>query len=325
MSNGIHQSLKKPPLKPGKVLGIDKRFLAPILITLILAVGEFGFRILESYWATATAILTAILAEIVLARIATGKWPHLASAYITGISVGIILRSTHVWRFSWPVEWSFAWPYALCSLLATSSKYALRVKDRHLFNPSNLGISVLLFLLPEVVYPLGQQWGNEPYPILLIFSLGAVILFTLGRLHITLTYVIAFSVLALVRSGVSGTKLKEELYLITSPAYMLFMFFMITDPKSTTRTKFRQCVVAVVVAVVETTLRLCREVHAPYYALFLTAPATNLLEIAWDTYFARKPSLIPKELQIPASPDPLNTGITTPQETAITAHPGVPR
>ena len=62
-----------------------------------------------------------------------GRFPHLASAYITGISVGILVRS-----FSWL-------PYALCATLSIASKYVLRVQGRHLWNPSNFGISVVLF------------------------------------------------------------------------------------------------------------------------------------------------------------------------------------
>jgi hypothetical protein len=60
------------------------------------------------------------------------------------------------------------------------------------------------------------------------------------------------------------------------------MFFMITDPKTTTRTRARQCAVAVIVALVETALRLTEELHAAYYALFIGAPVSNLLEMWFD-------------------------------------------
>ena len=109
-----------------------------------------------------------------------------------------------------------------------------------------------------------------------------LILYTLGRVHITLTYIAAYSVLSLLRSAISERPLISELALLTAPAYQLFMFFMITDPKTTPRTKGRQIAVTVLVAVVETIFRLCRQIHAPYYALFVVFPVTNLLEIWWD-------------------------------------------
>ena len=75
----------------------------PLFISLILLVGQLSFGILESYTRTLLAIVTSIVAELVLGRIFLDKWPHLASAYITGISVGILVRSPAFW------------PYALCS------------------------------------------------------------------------------------------------------------------------------------------------------------------------------------------------------------------
>jgi Na+-translocating ferredoxin:NAD+ oxidoreductase RnfD subunit len=63
--------------------------------------------------------------------------------------------------------------------------------------------------------------------------------------------------------------------------YQLFIFFMITDPKTTVQTKWGQCVVVFLVALVEMVLRLNESVYAPLYALFLVGPAANLIEIWW--------------------------------------------
>ena len=109
-------------------------FVPPLFITLILLVGNLSYGILESYWKTVLAIVTSIIAEMVLGRIFLRKWPHPASAYITGISVGILLRSPAFW------------PYALCSAISILSKYVLRLKGRHLWNPSNFGVSAMLFI-----------------------------------------------------------------------------------------------------------------------------------------------------------------------------------
>jgi Na+-translocating ferredoxin:NAD+ oxidoreductase RnfD subunit len=62
--------------------------------------------------------------------------------------------------------------------------------------------------------------------------------------------------------------------------YQLFVFFMITDPKTTVTSRWGQCVVAALVAVVEMLLRLGEVVDAPYYALFLVGPTANVIEIA---------------------------------------------
>jgi enediyne biosynthesis protein E5 len=250
---------------------LDNRFLAPVLITGILLVGQLSFGILESYTRTLLAIASSIVIELVLGRLINGKWPHLASAYITGISVGILIRSPAIW------------PYILCSLISITSKYAIRWQGRHLWNPSNLGVSAMLFLAPATVAGLSVQWGNALWPMLVIWLLGSMIIWRLRRFHICATYVLSFLVLSGVRSAVTGDPWLAAVAPITGPMYQLFVFFMITDPKTTVRTKWGQCAVAFAVALAEAILRLNRVVHAPYYALFLVGPAANALEIWWDS------------------------------------------
>jgi enediyne biosynthesis protein E5 len=254
-----------------RLLTLENRYLAPVLITLILLVGQLSYGILESYWQTALAIVSSIVMELVLARLVTSRWPSLASAYITGISVGILIRSPALW------------PYVLCSLISITSKYAIRWRGRHLWNPSNLGVSALLFLAPESVASLSVHWGNSLWPMLVIWCLGSLIIWRLRRFHICATYVASFLVFSWVRSAVTGDPWLAEVAPITGPMYQLFVFFMITDPKTTVRTKSGQCAVAFAVALVEMILRLNRVIHAPYYALFLVGPVANAIEIGRDS------------------------------------------
>lgn len=257
---------------PQKMWGIDSRFIPPILITLILLVGQLSFGILESFPQTLTAIAVCILAEIVFSYAVVGKFPHLASAYITGISIGILIRSPEFW------------PFALCAVVAIVSKYVLRLEGRHLWNPSNFAVSFMLLAAPFSVAGLSIQWGNDVYAMSVIWVLGAIIIYRLRRLHITFTYVAAFMFFALIRSLWTGHSFLAEAAPITGPMYQLFIFFMITDPKTTVRySKNAQIVVALLVAAVEAALRLAESVHAPYYALFLVGPLANLVDIYWLT------------------------------------------
>ena len=270
ITSDIVPTRSTPDQIPNRILGIDARFVAPMLITLILLVGQLSFGILESYPKTALAIVVAIVLELVLGRIITGKLPHLASAYISGISVGILVRSP------------FVWPFALCAAISILSKYVLRWRDRHLWNPSNFGITMMLFLAPWAVASLSIQWGNNLWAMLVIWVLGSIIIYNLKRFHITLTYVLAFVVFSLIRSQITGHSFLSEVAPITGPMYQLFIFFMITDPKTTVRSsKWAQCVVAFLVAFAEFGFRLAESVHAPYYALFLVGPVTNVIDILW--------------------------------------------
>lgn len=245
---------------------LENRFVPPVFITAILLIGNLSFGILESYRRTLLAIGASIVTELILGRIFTRKWPHLASAYISGISVGILLRSPAFW------------PYALCGVIAITSKYVLRVKNRHIWNPSNFGICVVLFLAAESVTTLSIQWGNSLWAMIVIWSLGSAIIWRLRRFHICGVYVLSFVGFAFLRTWITGDPWQSEIAPITGPEYQLFIFFMITDPKTTVRSRVGQGVVAFAVAAVEMVLRLNQSIYAPLYALFIVGPIALLIE-----------------------------------------------
>jgi enediyne biosynthesis protein E5 len=259
------------PFQWKRFFSIENRYLAPMFITCILIVGDLSFGILESYKKTGLAIMASLLTELILGRIFSGKWPVLASAYISGISVGILVRSPAFW------------PYAVCAIVSIMSKYVLRVNGRHIWNPSNFSISVLLFLAPETVAALSIQWGNYLLPMLVIWILGSIIIARLHRFHITGTYVACFIIFAFLRSYITGSPWQSEIAPLTGPMYQLFIFFMITDPRTTVRSKFWQCIVVALVAFVEMILRLSHVVYAPFYALFLVGPVALLVEMWLDS------------------------------------------
>jgi Na+-translocating ferredoxin:NAD+ oxidoreductase RnfD subunit len=190
--------------------------------------------------------------------------------YISGISVGILVKSPELW------------PFVMCGLISIASKYVLRVGGRHIWNPSNFGITVLLFLAGDHVASLSVQSGNEVWPVILIWILGSLILYRLGLLHIPLVFLAVFIPLAFVRSAVTGNPWQAELAPATWPMFQLYIIFMITDPKTITRTRPRQCLVAALIAVMETVLRLgLRDIYSLYHALFIVGPSANLIEIWW--------------------------------------------
>ncbi len=279
-----------PLADPQPRVRFDKRYLAPLLVTLVLIVGQLTYGFLESWSRTALAIGTSIVMELALGRLLGGRWPHLASAYVSGISIGMLVRSPEFW------------PYALCAAISIVSKYLIRVDGRHIWNPSNLGIVAMLVLASDTVASLSVQWGNSLLPMVVVWVFGAVIISTLGRFHITLTYVLSFLAFAALRSAVTGHPFLAEVAPITGPMYQLFIFFMITDPRTTVSPRWGQCLVAVLVAAVEAAFRLMEFVHAPYYALFVVGPTANLIEIALARRAARLAATTAEAPPVPGMP-----------------------
>jgi Na+-transporting NADH:ubiquinone oxidoreductase subunit NqrB len=248
---------------------LDQRYVAPLFISVILLIAHFSYGALKSPWHTGTAIVVSLVLEMVLGKAFYGKVPNLASAYVSGISVGILVRTEAIW------------PFALTAALSILSKYVIRVKGRHIWNPSNFAIAAMLLVAHDHMATLGPEFDNKLGPFLIVFALGAVIVGRLGRLHISATYALAFVFFAWVRSVITGQSMWTTVAPITGPMYMLFTFFMITDPKTTVSGRTAQMAVAFLVAAAECVLRLAENIHAPYFALFVVGPTANLIEIWW--------------------------------------------
>jgi len=246
---------------------IDPRYYSSALITAVLVSAQLTLGVLEGLDRLALAIATCVVTELVLSRILLGRWPNLASAYISGISVGILVRSLALW------------PFVIGAALAIMSKYVLRLRGRHLWNPSNFSVVLMLVTAPAAVNALSRQWSNSPLAIAIIWAFGLLVVWRVSRLHVTLTYVAAFCAGAAVRSWLTGVPLLAEIGPLTGPMYQLFIFFMVTDPPTGVSTRAGRMGVVVLVAVVETVLRLFEQVNAPFYALFLVGPLALAIDL----------------------------------------------
>lgn len=243
------------------------QYVPPAFITLLLLIGQLSFGVLDSYLYVVVSIAAALATEMILSRLLLGKWKSLSSAYISGISVGILIRSVSIW------------PYIITAVLSIMSKYILKYKGRHLWNPSNFGVSWMLFMAPLDVAGLSIQWGSNFLGLAVIWALGLAIVYRAKRFHVTVAYVISFVILAYVRSLIVGDTFLAEVSPLTGPMYQLFIFFMITDPGTSVSTRKGRIIVVILVALVEFVLRLNSFIYAPFYALFLVGPVAKYIDL----------------------------------------------
>ena len=225
---------------------IDPKYLIVFLITLVLVVGEARYSILGGYNRLATTLGICVATEVFLSWFLRGRIVNISSAYITGISLALLIKP----------QANMLWPFALGAFLAIASKYVLTYRGRHLWNPSNFAIALLLLLASSSVAVLSHQWGNDLGTNLVIWAFGLVIAWRARVLHVTLTYVACFLAFATVRHLIVGGPLLAEIAPITGPMYQLFVFFMVTDPRTTVSTRRGRMLVVSIVALVETIIRL---------------------------------------------------------------------
>ena len=265
----------------------DPKYLIVFLITLVLVVGEARYSILGGYERLATTLGICIAIEVLLSWWLRGRVANLASAYITGISLALLIKP----------QANILWPFALGAFLAIASKYVLTYRGRHLWNPSNFAIALLVLVASNSVAILSHQWGNDIRINLVIWVFGLAVASRARVLHVTLTYVVCFALLALLRHAIVGGPLLAELAPITGPMYQLFVFFMVTDPRSTVSTRSGRMVVVAIVALVETVIRLAGDFQVGLLRPLYPSPPILALAIVgpiamwWDLYRqARRPT-----------------------------------
>jgi len=257
---------------------IDPKYLIVFLITLVLVVGEARYSILGGYQRLATTLGICVATELLLSWWLRGRVANVASAYITGISLALLIKP----------QANILWPFALGAFIAIASKYVLTYRGRHLWNPSNFAIALLVLVAADSVAILSHQWGNDISTNLVIWAFGLVIAWRARVLHVTLTYVACFIFFAIVRHFIVGGPLFAELAPITGPMYQLFVFFMVTDPRTTVSTRRGRMIVVALVALVETLIRLAGDYQIGLLRPFYVSPPILALALVgpvamwWD-------------------------------------------
>ncbi len=238
-----------------------------MLITLVLVVGEARYSILGGYERLATTLGVSVATEILLSWWLRGRVANVSSAYITGISLALLIKP----------QANILWPFALGAFLAIASKYVLTYRGRHLWNPSNFAIALLVLIAADSVAILSHQWGNDIGTNLVIWAFGLVIAWRAKVLHVTLVYVACFIVFAVLRDFLVGGPVLAELAPITGPMYQLLS------------TRRGRMIVVAIVALVETLIRLAGDyqlallrpfyVSPPILALALVGPVAMVLDL----------------------------------------------
>jgi len=285
--------------------------LAAVIITLqVLGQTAFGFNLSIAQILVAVGTCAVLEIGIVFFQQRVIMWP--ASALLTGNGVAFILRVPGTEHGDW---WSMhgAWIFAAASAIALLSKYLIQFRGRHMFNPSNFGL-VLCFLAlgPEQADPLEFWWG--PMSPALAFALAIIVaggLAILGRLHLTeiavgfwLAFAAGIGVLA--ASGHSMTAAWHVgpiegvdfwWTLVSSPEILVFLFFMITDPRTIPAGRVGRRAYAIGVGLLATlliapfTTEFATKV-AVLGALFLVCAARPILVLLSSTRLVARPAAL---------------------------------
>ena len=247
----------------------DPRLHLAAVIISIHILGQLGLGFQVSVVQILVAIVSCAVIEVALTfhRSRVLVWP--ASAMLTGSGVALILRvvgTPHGDYWSWRGWYVFA-GVAAFSLL---TKYVIKYRGAHVFNPSNVGLVVAFLVLGRTrVEPLDFWWGPLDGWLVLAYAIiltgGLLITSRLRLLGMSVAFWMSFAaglgVLAAsghcmtARWSVSPVCGARFWWIVAlSPEILIFLFFMITDPKTTPAGRTARVVFGAAVGVVSVLL-----------------------------------------------------------------------
>ena len=266
-----------------------RRFAITITVFNLLGRTIRGF---ESSWAQMfVALLAAYLTEIILEVVdaaANKKTPrfiggvtpfidYLLPAHISGMAVSMLLYCGDLLL-----------PFAFASAVAIASKALLTVKvnnaERHFLYHYNTGIAITVLLFPALapIMPcqftesLSSNWSSA-FPVVVV-ALGIYMNSRYSRrMPLVLGWVVAFAIQGVIRCLMNGLPLIVGLVPITGVSFVLFTFYMITDPGATPSDRREQVIFGASTAVVYGFLVLAHIGFAFFYALFIVSFCRGLL------------------------------------------------
>jgi hypothetical protein len=280
-------------------LGGLRRFAIAISILNILGHTVFGF---EQAWITPfVALAAAYSTEFLLELIDAGLNGHppkflggpgraidfFLSAHVTGLAAGMLLYAN-----------DRQWPVAFAASAAIASKAVFRARmgkgSRHIFNPSNFGISVTLLLFPWVgispPYHFTENLVGAGDWILpgIIVCTGTFLNWRFTkRLPLIAAWLSCFVAQAALRYLLLGARLESALLPMTGVAFILYTFYMVTDPATTPSGKREQVLFGASVAFAYGFLMAIHVVFGLFFALSIVCLGRGAA-LAIQSHFAAR-------------------------------------
>ena len=245
----------------------DPRYFQVLVLSSLLA---FGIGVLDFgvAWQNAAAIIvTAQLTQFVGTRLAGLPRFDPLSALITSLSLTLLLRT------------EFIALAAMAAAIAVGSKFLVRVRGKHVFNPANVAL-VIMMLATDYAWVSSGQWGSATIGALALTCLGFLVLTRAKRAETTIAFLLAYAALLFGRALWLGDPLTIPLHQLQSGALLIFAFFMISDPKTTPDAAVGRVLYGMLVASVAFVIQFLNYVpNGPILALVLTAPLVPAIDV----------------------------------------------
>lgn len=244
----------------------DPRNYQILVLSLLLIYGIVGLDF-GIHWQNVLAIIvTAQLAQLAGTRLAALPRFDPLSALITSLSLTLLLRT------------DFTVLAAMAAVVAIGSKFVIRARGKHVFNPANVAL-VTMMLASEKVWVSSGQWGSAAIGAFALACLGFLVLTRAKRSETTIAFLVAYAVLLFGRALWLDDPLSIPLHQLQNGALLIFAFFMISDPKTSPNSAPGRLAYGVMVATIAYTVQfIFYEPNGPILALIISAPFVPLID-----------------------------------------------
>jgi Na+-transporting NADH:ubiquinone oxidoreductase subunit NqrB len=213
----------------------DPRLYQIAVLSSLLLYGVLRLDLEVTAPRAAVLLGTALLCQLACTRLWRLPAFDPRSALISGLSLCLLLRTNSL---------LFA---ALAAVITIASKFVIRWRGKHIFNPTNFGI-VALLLATDQVWVSPGQWGSAAYFAFLIACLGGLVVNRAARSDVTYAFLAFYLTVLFGRALWLGQPMTIPLHQLGSGAFLIFTFFMISDPKTTPDTRAGRILFALLVA-----------------------------------------------------------------------------
>lgn len=216
--------------------------------------------------AVALTLGTAIATQLAFTRLAHLPRFDPKSALISALSLCLLLRSDS------PVL------YAVAAAVAVGTKFLVRIDGKHVFNPTNIALVVMLLTTRDAWISPGQ-WGSTAFFAFFISCAGMLVVYRAVRSDVTVAFLGFYVALLFGRALWLGDPLAIPVLRLENGALLLFAFFMISDPKTTPDSRAGRILFAALVALFGwwIQVKLFRS-EGLLFALALLSPAVPLID-----------------------------------------------
>lgn len=156
------------------------------------------------------------------------------SAMISALSLCLLLRTNYE---------ALA---VFAAVFAVASKFTIRVNDKHIFNPTNGALVAVLLTGQGWVSP--GQWGTAAVLAFAFACVGGLVVNRAERSDVTYAFLLFFGGIVFGRAWWLGDPWTIPVHQLSSGAFLLFAFFMISDPKTTPDSRLGRILFAGLVA-----------------------------------------------------------------------------